>query len=445
MSRSLLPLLATFASLVAQACVSASVSSVQQHLAEMPIPASAFNDSVGVNTHFTYRNTVYDTSFDALSSRLMHSQIKHARDAFCNWGTSSDWCAGVWASRWNTLASAGIAFDVITNPWMGWSAGTTGCHGTCLSGYVAALGLAPGSIDAYEGPNECDDAPRNCLQLGRDTAHETQSVIAAWTPLIWNLRTGRTAIYGPAMAFPRGYSAYSNISAYVSYGAIHNYTKPFMPETNRTCCSLTAWQSGASHLSGAAPLVSTETGFNTDPTFSNGGISQLAQERYIPRMLFTNLANAIKRTYIYELVDYPTDTPGQDFGLLNADCTPKPAWTRLQQLMSYFADNRTSVRRPLHYGILASQAGLHHVLFQRSNGTYLLVLWLGVPVWDPGLHEDVPLQRQQITVTLQKTPVEARMVTFGDHGAIVTRTLTVLDRRVPVEVTSLVSVLSLRF
>lgn len=350
-----------------------------------------------------------------------------------------------WKPRWNQLAAAGKRFEVVTSPWMGWTSATTGCHGTCLSGYQAAVGLAAGSIDAYEGPNECDDHGITCTDWGTKSTSETpQFVVAHWTPLVWNLRSSSVTVYGPGMAFPNGYSEFTNLAGYMHAGAIHNYTKPDMPETSGRCCSYLSWKIGAAYVSGSDPLASTETGYNTDPTFANGGVSKLAQERYIPRLLFTDLQNNVKHTYLYALLDYPAGSgTGQDFGLLNPDYTPKPAWTRLMQLMSYFADSGTSPQNLLTFTLSGDATGaLHMVLFQKSNGTYILVPWLATLIWNSTSHVDTAVTNETITLTLPSTVKSVTLTRFGDYGKQVVSTLSGSVGKFSLPVSSLVEAVS---
>jgi hypothetical protein len=408
-------------------------------VSETPLPASLFNDSVGVALHLPYAETPWDSDFARWSATLLASPIKHVRDGFCFGGAANSFCTGTWLQRWKSIAAAGIATDVVTEPSMGWD---SACNGTCFRDYTARLGIDLRSIDAYEGPNECDE-PNNCKAYGSATVSAAFTV-ASWTPLLWTLRSPGKAVYGPAMAFPRGYTQFGTLSQYMDFGSIHDYPGDTYPEDN----VVPSWQTGAAAMSGALPLVSTEIGYNTDPTFTNHGVSQLAQERYIPRILFTHLYYGIKRTYLYELFDYPAGAgQGQDFGLLNADYSPKPAWTRLMQLMQYFQDAGLPQPVPLAYGLSGDDGSgkLYHLLFQRSDRTYLLVLWLGTPLWNSATHTDTAPRRENVSITLPKTPTSALLTQFKDHGEIATASVNPLQRTITVDVTSLVSVLSFRF
>jgi hypothetical protein len=62
---------------------------------------------------------------------------------------------------------------------------------------------------------------------------------------------------------------------------------------------------------------------------SQVGISTSAQAKYIPRLFAEYFRNGIARTFVYEFYDEGTNPADQEqnFGLINNDLTPKPAYT----------------------------------------------------------------------------------------------------------------------
>lgn len=414
-----------------------------------PLPAAVFNDSVGVNTHLNYPGTAYDTDYAKWSATLLRSPIKHVRDGFCSWGTASTFCTGRWRTRWNQLAAAGVKFDVITNPWEGWTSGTTGCHGTCNDGYLSALGVTPSSIAAYEGPNECDiNKSAQCTNVGTTDALPGVQTVVKWAPYYWQLASSNVAIYSAAMAFPQDYSEFGNLSSYMNYCAIHDYTKPLQPESNTLTIGLVVWQAEVPAMCGsnrsAIPIVSTETGYPTGPPYTKyGGESQLAQERYTPRILFFHLEHRVFHVYFYELIDEGAQGSGDTWGLLSENGTPKPAWTRLMQLMSYFKDTRSAPGTPLRYSLTGDTSGvLQQVLFQRSNGTYILVPWLGTQQWDWTTDSDISPTKETLTLTLPSSVKSVTVTKFGDYGARTLTTVSGTNGKFPLPVSSLIEAVS---
>jgi hypothetical protein len=106
-------------------------------------------------------------------------------------------------------------------------------------------------------------------------------------------------------------------------------------------------------------------------------------------------------------------------GLLNANYSPKPAWTRLLQLLQLFHDDGVSPRAPLAYALDGDTTQtLDHVLFQRSDGTYLLVLWLAQPAYDAATHSVLPPNGETLHVTLPAAVSTATLLHFGDYGKV---------------------------
>lgn len=53
-------------------------------------PADAFVDSIGVNTHFNYRNTAYYQRFEECKKAILDADIRHVRGRAVNEKTSAD-------------------------------------------------------------------------------------------------------------------------------------------------------------------------------------------------------------------------------------------------------------------------------------------------------------------------------------------------------------------
>lgn len=395
---------------------------------------SAFNDSVGINLHLEYHNnTAWDTNYPSWSPTLLSSPVKHLRFGLCHYGLSENWCSGAYHDRFNALAAAGKTMDILTDPWMGWTVGTSGCNGNggCLSGYLAALGLTASAVDAYEGPNECNNGGGNCDIYGTSGGNYPWpvGVLNVWSPEVFTLASSGVSIYGPGAAFCDS-SQFPNLSASINALALHDYPGNANPENGDTVSCLS---SARAHTGGGGtqPGVTTETGYTTGPpyTASDGPVSRLAQERYIGRQIAYRLNPTIniKRMYIYELFDdVSSHCSGSDdyqcYGLLDASYSPKPAWTRLMQLMSYFTDTGTPSLTPLTYSITGDTTGkLWQDLFQRGNGNYELVLWLATNNFVSGA--DVAPTNETVTLTLPVSVKKIVVTRWQDNGAVTTTTI----------------------
>ncbi len=406
------------------------------------MPQATFNDSIGVNTHLQF--TIYDQNYNSWAPMLLSSGIKHVRDAFCNWGTSSGYCTGTWKSRFLAFYNAGIRFDIIADPWMGWTTSTTGCHGTCLNGYVAAMGLPSNSVESYEGPNECDVGWVDCTWLGTTSGQTTQNVVAKWSPLIWNLRSSTVKIYSPAMAGSNSYYNYGYIGNYTNGCAVHDEVNAYQTPEFTMLQYYPNYIKGCQSFVGNEPLIGTESdGWNTDISggagkCKNGAADQLAQERYFPRDLLLHIQRGV-RVYPFELLDEGANGQCYQYGLIDSHFKPKLVWNRIGQLTTYFADSGTSPRKAVAYSLTGDTTkSLYQVLFQKSNGTYILVPWLGTQIWNYSTLSDLAPATETLTLHVPSTVTSIAVTTFGDRGAESTTTHSVSSGTVTLQVSSLI-------
>ncbi len=383
---------------------------------ETPLAAAAFGDSIGVNLHLTYGGTPYDTDFSKWSPILISSGIKHVREGVCT--SSLSWCRDVVSARLNTLGDGGITAELSTS---------LKDSAQYDAAYVTTMGLR--HVDGFEGPNECDS--------GIFCPADWQNVEGTWQKTIFSFASPNVTIIGPSMVSQAGYACLGDLSGYMNVGNLHDYPGADPPETLNG--GPTEHEQWAAAMSGSKPFWVTETGYATDAS----GVPPVVQERYITRTFFEDLRLGIMRTYIYQLFDYGPDA-GAHMGLLNADYSAKPAFTQLKQLLAFFKDNGSSLQKQLTYEIQGDTRGtLHHVLFQRSDGTYALAMWLADPVYDAKKHSVMDVTSEAVRVVLPGTVASATQTLFADDGTTKSQPpLGVSEGTVSVMVTSVVSVLT---
>ncbi len=409
-------MLSTIGLLFVAVCL--SCSGTVGKTAEVPLASRAFIDSVGVNLHMTYRGTPYDVDFSKWAPMLKASGITHVREGVCSSNVS--WCRNVYVPRLNELAVAGISAELSTS---------LEDRAQYDASYVRTMGLK--NVDAFEGPNECDS--------GVFCPTDWKSVEGAWQKTLYALRTPAIAIIGPSMISQSGYSSLGNLSVFMDVGNIHDYTGQEPPEAlNGGPTEHLEW---AGAMSGGKPVWVTEMGYATN----SSGVPASVAAHYITRALFEDLRVGVMRTYIYQLFDYGTDG-GATMGLLTADYTPKPAWTQLKQLLAFFKDAGSSPRTPLTYQIQKDSRGtLHHVLFQRSDGTYVLVMWLAGSLYDTKHQSTLGIKSEMVRVVLPSTVTSAIQTHFMDDGTTQSSSpIPPSNGTVSVTVTSVVSALTFK-
>jgi hypothetical protein len=116
------------------------------------------------------------------------------------------------------------------------------------------------------------------------------------------------------------------------------------------------------------PIISGEWGYYTT---ASGGVSTATQADYVVRQQLSNLLNGVNLSIWYDWLNDGSDTSNAEdnFGLVNTDLSPKPAYTALQamtqQLSGYHLQARLSTSNTQDY-VLA---------FVSASGQIKLVYW----------------------------------------------------------------------
>jgi len=364
---------------------------------ETPTRASAFVDSIGIDTHFDqdpYRGAEYPE----IAKLLKDSGIKHIRESVIN--------RPVYISRLKALAQSGIRTTIVTRPDL---------SDSLIETYPSMI--AP-SMEAYEGPNEPD--------LGKDANWSTTMrtfMQRLHDDVKGNPATAQYPIVAPAVT--KNHVLLGDITPYIDYGNMHNYFSTFNPGTRGWGRRTAAGVYGSlpyninliRPISGSKPIETTETGYGSTPSGGSGILDDVTQGKYIPRVYFVQYNAGIARTFVYELLD--SDRTGRtytNFGLIDIDLKPKPAYNAVQAVIADLADVSTPfVPRPLSYQMSGDTKNVEHMLLQKANGDYYLALWIEAPSWRNG--ERVRVAPQSVSVRTLKAMSSAAVLRLADNGS----------------------------
>ncbi|HEU4707573.1 MAG TPA: hypothetical protein VFS64_10320 [Solirubrobacterales bacterium] len=327
--------------------------------------AASFVDSIGIDTHTSYSNTVYASRFPELKAKLAELGVRHVREDLVP-GNSGQY------TRLNELAGIGIKPTLIM-----------GSPKNGISGLESLLSTATSKlkgIDALEGPNEYY-ASGSANWASEDAEYQRR---------LWELAKANPAlsslpILGPSTVFWEN-GELGDVSQWLDYGNIHPYPGGYPPEEY-----LQRHVEYATKSSGSKPVIATETGYHNAMNWTGDfpPTSEQASATYIPRIFLDYYENGVARTFLYELVNEQPD-PGltereDNFGLLRNDLSEKPAFVALRNLIGILKDSGASSFAPgsLSFSVGGNTEKLHKVLLQKSDGTYYLALWRATSVWDP--------------------------------------------------------------
>ena len=223
-------------------------------------------------------------------------------------------------------------------------------------------------------------------------------------------------VLGPALVNRDSRAALGDLSAQLDQGNLHPYSGGLPPLGNLAEEALLMAQ-----VSGAKPLTISEVGYHTDLAYTgpHRPASEKAVATYTSRIPLEAFRWGITRTYIYQFADLmsPADaqqaglSPSQNsFGLLRWDLTPKPSYIALRNLLRTVDGDSAPVASPGGMRLAVQGAGpdVRQLLLRSADGTYALVLWRTVSVWDrTGLHDLSPAPAH-VDVTLGEPVALAR-------------------------------------
>ncbi len=352
--------------------------------------ADAFVDAIGVNVHLSYYDTAYSNYFGVIKPRLLEAGIRHVRDG-CPSKDQKDF-----QNRLNDLGQAGIRSMLICSPQAG-----------SLTNTVAVLKQLSVSVERVEGPNETDGA--GIAYQGRGFPEGTRAfqndLFAAVKadPELARLPVVVTSISNPEKASLLGPLASAD------FANTHCYAGGYPPGFRWN------WYMERCITNSVRPILATESGYHTAFRHTDGlwmhGVSEAAQGKYLSRMLAEYFTRGILRTYVYELLNLK-DAPQHsesNFGIVRANGEPKPAFTAIQNLIALLSD-AGPVFEPasLSFAINGEIEPARHLLLQKRDGRFFLLLWINAVSFDTAAKQDKPFTPQPARLVFAKPITRAK-------------------------------------
>ena len=347
-----------------------------------------------MNTHLNYFDRIYG-NFPLVERELKSIGVLHLRDGIHL--QNADYNAVLYG-RWIQLGKLGIRFDAVLDP-----RSNLGPLNSAL--LDKADTLAGHTIESFEGPNEMD------ISNESDWPSVDRSYQSGIFTSVRSMKDSSSIkIIGPSLAQASNSARVGNISSLMDAGNLHPYPAGKMPSVvfpeqimlERIMC-------------GDKPIVFTESGYHNAINEVNDqpGVSESAAAKYIPRLFLEDFSHGIPRTYLYEFMDEAPDPgltdPQMHWGLIRADGSEKPAFFALKNLIEELKDSSepTSLKQ-LAWALNSGDTKIHHLLLEKSNGTFDLVLWQEVSSYDLTRHTDI------------HNPTVAAMLTLGQQARRIT-------------------------
>ena len=409
----------TFLFAAALACIP------QKGKCEVPVAADSVVDSVGINIHLHYTNTVYG-NFPLVQSLLKGLGIRHTRDSLVD---------TTWQPYYQehiALAKLGIKGLYIASPQE---------SATLLTSWPSRV---PGSFEGYEAPNEYDNSgDQNWV-----------ATLNGFLPMMYNAVRSNPAtqafpIGGPSFVYGGSAAKVANLAPFFDIANLHNYYGGRNPGTPgwggngygsiqaNLAVQQSAWHKKVS--------VTTETGYTTDPTVGQS-VPENVEAKYIPRAIFEQLLHGIPRTYFYELIDEGRQIAGDSgaYGFARQDGSAKPAYTATSNLLTLLTDRGSAPSlQNLQFSLTGATSNVHHLLMQKSDGSYYLAFWLEVQDYDVNTKQATPATAQKITFVSNRVFGTTTLTAFQQDGTIVT-TSVLPSASIPLTATDCVTILKLK-
>jgi hypothetical protein len=391
---------------------------LQSVTGEQALTAFQFTDSVGVNVHLAYGNTVYGSQFPQVMQSMINLGVKHYRDGL------NQYAPGFQYQNAEMLGKAGIKADWLMDP-----------NNSAVI-INSAYANAPDATEEFEGPNEDDAAAGPTLLAFMQLLYDT---------VRGNPPTAAMPILAPSFVQPSSFATQGNLSSLINFGNTHDYFATFNPETSPyggsfyNCGGYGSMQFNiclAQMVAVNEPVVSTETGYQ-----SGVGLSDAIIGRYELRTLFESLRLGVMRTFLYELIDDPSSP---NWGLLTDSFSPRPAYTAIQNVLSLLKDANFAQPGKLDYTLGGNTQNVHHLLLQKSNGAFYLAIWLAVQSANPNnpstAYAVVP---QDVTISAITPIGGATTYVLDDSGNITSSSTQVANDSISLSVTDRITVVAL--
>jgi hypothetical protein len=387
-------LLILFANPGARGAPAAEAARIAPSAPDKTRSAYDFVNSIGVNTHLNYFDRTYG-NFSLVERELESAGIRHVRDGVHFVSSQSD--NGVYR-RWAKLGGDGIRFDAVLDP--------RNQLGPLTQEKLEQIDqLTDGAIESFEGPNEMDVSNiGDWASVDRSYQKEIYRSVRLMTD------SRSIAVIGPSMASASNGSVLGNIGEWVDYGNLHPYPAAKMPSA-----VLPDQTQKAEFMFGSKPIMITESGYHNalHDHHDQPAVSESAGAKYITRLFLEDFLHGIARTYLYEFFDEAPE-PGltdlqMHWGLIRSDGSEKPAFSAVKNLIGELRDSTEPKElQQLAYSLNTNNISVHHLLLQKSDGEFDLILWQEVPSYDYQNQTDIAVPQEPVTLTLGRNAVSIR-------------------------------------
>jgi hypothetical protein len=370
-------------------------TSTTQNAPTSAIAASRFLNSLGINVHTTYTDTVYANT-SLVANDLAYLGFNHVRD-----GLAID--GGYKSPGEEKLAAAGYKFNFVTGA-------LDANHLATLDWYAKNYA---GSVFSVEGPNEVGYRPI-WFNGGAAACNEVALQQSIYNAIHSdpNLKGVNVVNLTLGLQNSLSYSQMGNMSSAADQGNAHVYA-PYGKSPSLDWSGILALEGAPT---AGKPMVVTEAGYSTAPG-DVSGVDETVQAKYTLDLLMDAAKSGLTQFYLYELLDVRPDTTnsimGDHYGLFHTDGTPKLAATAVHNLTTILNDSSGATAfqtGTLAYTVTGLPSSGSQVLFEKQSGAYDIALWAEPDLWASLLHQEKTAPTNAVTVNFGQ--VEHQVLVF---------------------------------
>jgi hypothetical protein len=138
------------------------------------------------------------------------------------------------------------------------------------------------------------------------------------------------------------------------------------------------------------------------------------------------------------------DDPIGNWGLLTGSFSPRPAYTAIKNVLSLLKDVNFAQPGKLSYALDGQTQNVYHLLLQKSDGTFYLAIWLGVPGADPDNPSTIyDVAPQNVTLRASTPVAGATTYVLDDSGSMTSASAELTNGSLPVTVTDRITLIVL--
>ncbi len=410
------------------------VSVVEGQTVPVVLPADSFVESICVNTHWS--SSKYINDYTGLKTKLNESGIRYIRDE-------------TYLSNYAPIMDIFRSLEIKVNILFG--RGPSGPHAPFnLSNIPEEVNQMKSQIlpavVTIENPNEYD------YEHGPDV--DWVARLQNYTKILYTLVKSdemlkNFPVIGPSLTSKEAFQAVGDLDQYIDHPNLHIYQK-YWPGYDGLD------QSGGSGLTSyfnfqvryqspsRKPIHATETGRHN--YLPQGGYSVEATGKYLSRAFAEFFRRGIQRTCQYEFVDEAIEGSEANFGLLRFNLTEKPAFKAVKYLIALLNDKGPNFQPDsFNYAFDGNITNIRHMIFQKRNGDFYLMVWLEVSSWDKQAQIDLYPPPQEVILTLltDYNASNATIYALDNNADLNTFVLPINNYQMTLNVTDKISIIKL--